>query len=79
VAGDYALAHGASALVIAGGVGLRLREILPRSAFGERFRFKGRYAEMMAGIPVKLIVHPQPGLYGAVAAFACEHAVEPGR
>jgi glucokinase len=79
VAGDYALAHGASALVIAGGVGLRLREILPRSAFGERFRFKGRYAEMMAGIPVKLIVHPQPGLYGAVAAFACEHVAEPGR
>ena len=28
---------------------------------------------MMAGIPVKLIVHPQPGLYGAAAAFALEH------
>jgi glucokinase len=27
---------------------------------------------MMAGIPVKLIVHPQPGLYGAVAAFQME-------
>lgn len=73
VAGDYALAHGASAVVLAGGLGLRLRELLPRSGFGERFRFKGRYTQMMAGIPVKLIVHPQPGLYGAVAAFACEH------
>jgi glucokinase len=28
---------------------------------------------MMAGIPVKMIVHPQPGLYGAAAAFATEH------
>ena len=71
--GDYALAHGASAVVLAGGLGLRLRERLPRSAFGERFRFKGRYTQMMAGIPVKLIVHPQPGLYGAAAAFALEH------
>lgn len=76
VAGDFALAHGASAVVLAGGLGLRLRELLPQSAFGERFRFKGRYAEMMAGIPVKLIVHPQPGLYGAVAAFAREHMPE---
>lgn len=28
----------------------------------------------MAGIPVKLITHPQPGLFGAAAAFAQEHA-----
>ena len=40
-----------------------------------RFRFKGRYERMMAGIPVKLITHPQPGLYGAAAAFASEHKV----
>jgi glucokinase len=73
VCGDYALAHGASAVVLAGGVGVRLRELLPKSGFGERFRFKGRYTEMMAGIPVKMIVHPQPGLYGAAAAFADEH------
>jgi glucokinase len=71
--GDYALAHGASAVVLAGGLGLKLRDLLPRSAFGERFRFKGRYTQMMAGIPVKLIVHPQPGLFGAAAAFAAEH------
>jgi glucokinase len=71
--GDYALAHGASAVVLAGSLCLRLRELLPSSGFGERFRFKGRYAQMMAGIPVKLITHPQPGLYGAAAAFASEH------
>ena len=72
-AGDYALAHGASAVVLAGGLGLRLREILPRSGFAERFCAKPRYEAMMAGIPVKLIVHPQPGLYGAAAAFDMEH------
>ncbi len=71
--GDFALAHGAAAVVLAGGLGLRLRELLPRSGFGERFRFKGRYTQLMAGIPVKLIVHSQPGLYGAVAAFWAEH------
>lgn len=71
--GDYALAHGAAAVVLAGGLGLRLREVLPRSGFGERFRFKGRYTQLMAGIPVKLITQPQPGLFGAAAAFAAEH------
>ncbi|MEO6040466.1 MAG: glucokinase, partial [Croceibacterium sp.] len=74
VAGDYALAHGASALVLAGGLGLKLREVLPRSAFAARFCAKPHYEAMMATIPVKLIVHPQPGLYGAVAAFHKEHA-----
>jgi glucokinase len=69
-AGDYALAHGAKAVVIAGGVGQRLRDLLPASDFGERFKAKPRYEEMMAGIPVKLITHPEPGLLGAAAAFA---------
>jgi glucokinase len=72
-AGDYALAHGASALVLAGGIGLRLRQMLPRSGFAERVTAKPRYEEMMSDIPVKLIAHPQPGLYGAAAAFAAEH------
>ena len=74
-AGDYALAHGASGVVVAGGLGYRLRDTLPQSGFAERFRFKGRYEQMMAGIPVKLITHPQPGLFGAAAAFAKEHGL----
>ncbi len=73
VAGDYALAHGSSALVLAGGLGYRLRDHLPKSGFAERFRFKGRYEGLMAGIPVKLITHPQPGLFGAAAAFLTEN------
>lgn len=73
VAGDTALAQGASGVVIAGGLGYRLRDLLPRSGFAERFRAKGRFESMMADIPVKLITHPQPGLFGAAAAYAAEH------
>lgn len=75
VAGDIALAQGASGVVIAGGLGLRLADHLPRSGFAQRFVAKGRFERMMSDIPVKLITHPQPGLYGAAAAFAHEHNV----
>ncbi|TCM17343.1 glucokinase [Novosphingobium sp. PhB165] len=73
-AGDYALAHGAVGVVIAGGLGYRIRETILSSGFSERFRAKGRFASMMAQIPVKLITHPQPGLFGAAAAYVREHA-----
>jgi glucokinase len=72
-AGDIALAHGASGVVIAGGLGYRIREIIPKSGFADRFSAKGRFASRMAKLPVKLIIHPQPGLFGAAAAFALEH------
>jgi glucokinase len=74
VAGDLALAHGAHAVVIAGGVGLRLADHLARSGFQERFVAKGRFRSRMADMPVKLITHPQPGLLGAAAAFAQAYA-----
>ena len=74
VAGDIALAQGASGVVIAGGLGYRLRHLLPQSGFATRFCAKGRFAAMMAQIPVKLLTHPQPGLFGAAAAFAAEHS-----
>lgn len=70
VSGDLALAHGAGALVMAGGLGLRIKDTLVRSGFAERFTAKGRFESMMAAMPVKLITHPQPGLFGAAAAFA---------
>ena len=69
-AGNIALAHGANALVLAGGLGLRLREHLPTSGFGERLVDKGEYRSILEQLPVKLIAHPEPGLYGAAAAFA---------
>jgi glucokinase len=74
VAGDLALAQGGSSVVIAGGLGLRIKDVLLRSGFASRFCAKGRFEAMMAAIPVKLITHPQPGLFGAAAAFAKEHA-----
>ncbi|HEU0044640.1 glucokinase [Sphingomonas sp.] len=70
VAGDLALAQGAKAVVIAGGLGHRLKDRLPSSSFPERFLAKGRFRHLMATLPVKLVTHPQPGLFGAAAAFA---------
>lgn len=73
-AGNIALAHGANALVLAGGLGLRLREYLPTSGFAERLAAKGEYRSIMEQLPVKLITHAEPGLYGAAAAFAASFA-----
>ncbi len=73
VAGDIALAQGAVGVVIAGGLGLRIRDALMASGFANRFCAKGRFEGLMAALPVKLITHPQPGLFGAAAAFAKEH------
>ena len=70
VTGDLALAQGASAVVIAGGLGKRLEGHLPRSGFASRFVAKGRFERRMESLPVKLLTYPQPGLYGAAAAFA---------
>lgn len=74
VAGDIALSHGPGPVVVGGGIGLRLAEHLPQSGFAERFSAKGRYRTLMQSLPVKLITHPEPGLFGAAAAFAKEHA-----
>jgi len=74
VAGDIALAQGGfGGVVIAGGLGYRIRDTLAESGFAERFRAKGRFEKLMSTIPVKIITHPQPGLFGAAAAFAKEH------
>jgi glucokinase len=73
-AGDVALAQGAKAVVIGGGLGLRLANHLVRSGFRDRFIAKGRFERRMDEMPVKLITYPQPGLFGAAAAFAREYA-----
>jgi glucokinase len=70
VAGDLALAQGANAVVITGGIAPRIAHLLPTSGFTERFRAKGRFDRMMSEIPVKLMTHPNPGLLGVAAAFA---------
>lgn len=70
ITGDLALAHGAEAVVLAGGIGARLAPRLHASDFAARFTAKGRYAGRMAALPVSRITHPEPGLYGAAAALA---------
>lgn len=70
IAGDLALAHGAVATVIGGGIGLRVKDHLPQSGFHGRYTGKGRFEARMNRLPVKLITHEQPGLLGAAAAFA---------
>ncbi len=72
-AGDIALAQGANAVVIAGGLGLRIADVLASSGFAQRFVAKGRFESLMAAMPVKIITHKQPGLFGAAAAFAWAH------
>ena len=74
VAGDLALAHGPKGVVIAGGLGLRIKDALKQSGFANRFVAKGRFQTLMSTIPVKLITHPQPGLLGAAAAFLNDHS-----
>ena len=73
IVGDLALAHGPTAVVIAGGLGQKLADHLPDSGFAERFVAKGRFQALMSTIPVKVVAHPQPGLFGAAAAFARAH------
>ena len=73
VAGDIALAQGAGGVVVAGGLGQRLAGHLPGSGFRDRFVAKGRFEGRMDRMPVRLVTHAQPGLFGAAAAFAAEH------
>ena len=75
VAGDLALAQGADAVVLAGGMLPRVQHLLPTSGFHARFTAKGRFEARMANIPILQITHPEPGLMGAAAAwFAKEDA-----
>lgn len=70
VAGDVALAQGAQAVVLAGGLTRRLAGRLAALGFEARFLAKGRFTALMRGIPVLAFDHPEPGLFGAAAAWA---------
>jgi glucokinase len=69
VAGDTALAHGARAVMIAGGIVPRVVPFLRSSAFRERFLDKGRFAAYLESVSVRVIMHPAPGLLGAALAL----------
>lgn len=69
IAGDLALAHGPSAVVLAGGLTARMKDLLLASNFHARFIAKGRYENLMRGIPIRFAAHDDIGLFGAAAAF----------
>lgn len=70
IAGDIALAQGADMVVLAGGIPRRIGAALGELGFAARFVDKGRFRARMATLPVVAIDHPEPGLFGAAAAYA---------
>jgi len=59
---------------VGGGIPPRILPTLQRGGFMRAFLRKGRLAELMAGIPVHVIVHPRPALLGAASAGLAEAA-----
>ena len=55
-------------LYLAGGIPPKIAGALTDGRFMRAFTRKGRVADLVARIPVRLIVHPEPALVGAVRA-----------
>lgn len=68
-AGDMALAHGAIAVIVSGGLAARMEERLAGPLFAGRFLAKGRYRAHMQRVAVKRATYAEPGLLGAAVAF----------
>lgn len=67
-AGNLALAGGATGGVyVAGGIAPRILESLRTGSFLAAFRAKGRMAELLQRIPLRIVVSPNVGLRGALA------------
>ncbi len=65
-AGNLALRTVATrGVYIGGGIAPKNLDLLTRPAFLERFRQKGPMADLLATIPLKVILNPQAGLLGA--------------
>ncbi len=52
---------------VGGGIGPKIRTRLEGGAFVQAFRNKGRFADLMASIPVHLVLEPRTALLGAAA------------
>jgi glucokinase len=67
IAGDLALAFDArGGVYIAGGLGRALAPFFAASRFRESFENHVHYRERLVQIPIHVIVHPAPGLLGAL-------------
>ena len=70
VAGDIALAHGATGgIFLGGGVLPRIAALIPASNFRERFVDKGPMRDYLARIPVRLITEPYIALQGVASIY----------
>ena len=70
VAGDIALAHGATGgIFLGGGVLPRIAALIPASNFRERFVDKGPMRDYLARIPVRLITAPHIALQGVASIY----------
>jgi glucokinase len=72
VAGDAALIHGSRTVMIAGGIVPRFVPFLRSSAFRERFLAKGRFAQYLESVTIRVVTHPGPGLLGAAVALRAQ-------
>ena len=66
---NIALIQGAGSIVLAGGIGQRLSGRLQDTAFAERFLAKSPMRHVLEEVQVRAITHPEPGLFGAAAAY----------
>jgi len=75
-AGNLALKMMATAgLYLGGGIAPKILPKLQAGGFLERFRAKGRFGDLMASIPVRVITNPHTALLGA-AGVAMRHHME---
>jgi glucokinase len=75
VLGDLALTYAAEGgIYIAGGVLPRMKDLLARSAFVERFLDKGVMRDVLARTPVRLVEHGELGVIGAASWYFGRHA-----
>ena len=66
-AGNMALATLArGGVYIAGGIAPKIAAKLKEGAFMRAFNSKGRFSEVLATMPVQVVMNPQVGLYGAL-------------
>jgi glucokinase len=70
-AGNMALATLArGGVYIAGGIAPKIAPKLKEGAFMRAFNNKGRFSEVLATMPVQVVMNPQVGLYGALLEAA---------
>lgn len=63
---------------VCGGIPPKLRHAFDPAAFARRFAAKGPLSHALDGVPVWLVLHPEPGLLGAAAEIlAAEDARDP--